>query len=73
MLAGSRRRRTFSASSSDIVFYRDVLGLPLMFESNGMAFFDVTGVTLARTSRLERQALSKNHRVFFVDRPHHSG
>ena len=24
-----------------VVFYRDVLGLPFLFESNGMAFFDM--------------------------------
>lgn len=29
-----------------IIFYRDVLGLRLMFESNGMAFFDVAGMRL---------------------------
>lgn len=29
-----------------IIFYRDTLGLPLMFESNGMAFFDVAGMRL---------------------------
>lgn len=29
-----------------IAFYRDVLGLTLMFESNNMAFFDVDGVRL---------------------------
>lgn len=29
-----------------VIFYRDILGLPLMFESNGMAFFDVAGMRL---------------------------
>lgn len=29
-----------------IAFYRDTLGLPLMFESNNMAFFDVDGMRL---------------------------
>lgn len=29
-----------------IAFYRDTLGLPLMFETNGMAFFDVAGTRL---------------------------
>jgi catechol 2,3-dioxygenase-like lactoylglutathione lyase family enzyme len=29
-----------------IAFYRDVLGLSLLFESNNMAFFDVDGVRL---------------------------
>lgn len=29
-----------------IHFYRDTLGLPFLFEANGMAFFDVAGVRL---------------------------
>lgn len=29
-----------------IRFYRDTLGLPFLFEANGMAFFDVAGVRL---------------------------
>jgi predicted enzyme related to lactoylglutathione lyase len=29
-----------------ITFYRDVLGLPFMFETNSMAFFDVAGIRL---------------------------
>lgn len=29
-----------------ISFYRDILGLPLLFESNNMAFFDVAGIRL---------------------------
>jgi predicted enzyme related to lactoylglutathione lyase len=29
-----------------VAFYRDVLGLPLMFESNGMAFFNIAGTRL---------------------------
>ncbi len=27
-------------------FYRDTLGLPFLFEANGMAFFDIAGVRL---------------------------
>lgn len=30
-------------------FYRDVLGLPLLFEAGGMAFFDCAGVRLMLT------------------------
>jgi methylmalonyl-CoA/ethylmalonyl-CoA epimerase len=29
-----------------IAFYRDVLGLPFLFETNGMAFFDIDGIRL---------------------------
>lgn len=29
-----------------VAFYRDALGLPLLFESNGMAFFDLAGTRL---------------------------
>jgi catechol 2,3-dioxygenase-like lactoylglutathione lyase family enzyme len=29
-----------------VAFYRDVLGLPLLFEAGGMAFFDVAGTRL---------------------------
>ncbi|NBR68333.1 MAG: hypothetical protein EBT79_13870 [Actinobacteria bacterium] len=32
-----------------VPFYRDVLGLPLLFETAGMAFFDVAGVRLMLT------------------------
>jgi catechol 2,3-dioxygenase-like lactoylglutathione lyase family enzyme len=48
-LAGNRLQQ-IAITTSDlpraIVFYRDVLGLPLMFETNGMAFFDVAGIRL---------------------------
>lgn len=29
-----------------VAFYRDTLGMPLLFESNGMAFFDMAGTRL---------------------------
>ena len=32
-----------------VVFYRDVLGLTLLFEVSGMAFFDVGGIRLMMT------------------------
>lgn len=32
-----------------VPFYRDGLGLPLMFETNGLAFFDAAGVRLMLT------------------------
>ena len=48
-LAGNRLQQ-IAITTTDlpraIVFYRDVLGLPMMFETNGMAFFDVAGVRL---------------------------
>jgi predicted enzyme related to lactoylglutathione lyase len=48
-LAGNRLQQ-IAITTTDlpraIVFYRDVLGLPLMFQTNGMAFFDVAGIRL---------------------------
>lgn len=32
--------------ASAVPYYRDTLGLPLMFETNGMAFFNVGGIRL---------------------------
>lgn len=48
-LAGHRLQQVALTTTNlprAIVFYRDVLGLPLLFESNGMAFFDVAGTRL---------------------------
>lgn len=48
-LAGQRLQQV-ALTTTDlpraVAFYRDKLGLPLMFETNGMAFFDVAGMRL---------------------------
>ena len=47
---GSPRLQQIAITTTDlpraIAFYRDTLGLSFMFESNGMAFFDLAGVRL---------------------------
>ena len=47
-------------------FYRDVLGLPLLFEVPGMAFFDGGGVRLMFSEQLEGQ-LSASILYYKVD------
>lgn len=41
---------TFRNLPAAIAFYRDVLGLPMIFETNGMAFFAMGDVRLMMTS-----------------------
>jgi len=41
---------TFHDMPRAVAFYRDVLGLPLMFETGGMAFFGMGGVRLMMTT-----------------------
>jgi catechol 2,3-dioxygenase-like lactoylglutathione lyase family enzyme len=48
-----------------IAFYRDVLGLPLMFEVSGMAFFDAGGVRLMIGPAHHEGALQNNTYVYF--------
>ena len=47
---GGHRLQQVALTTADLpratAFYRDLLGLPLLFESNGMAFFDVAGLRL---------------------------
>lgn len=51
------------------VFYRDTLGLRLMFEANGMLFFDVSGTRLmiAADSGRQRPAKPTGILYFHVD------
>lgn len=39
-----------------VAFYRDTLGLPLLFEVSGMAFFDIGGVRLMLTAAQKPEA-----------------
>lgn len=48
-----------------VSFYRDVLGLPMMFESNGMAFFDVAGMRLMIAHDPERPQGKPTSIVYF--------
>ena len=47
---GGHRLQQVALTTTDlpraVAFYRDVLGLPFLFQSNGMAFFDVAGTRL---------------------------
>jgi len=48
-----------------VSFYRDVLGLKLMFEVSGMAFFDAGGVRLMIGPAHHRGDLQNNTYVYF--------
>jgi methylmalonyl-CoA/ethylmalonyl-CoA epimerase len=70
-LAGHRLQQialTTSDLPRSIAFYRDVLGLPLMFESNGMAFFDVAGVRLMIALDRKR-ATTRPTSILYFDTP----
>ena len=46
-------------------FYRDTVGLPLLFETNGMAFFDVGGVRLMVATDAERQPALRPQAILY--------
>lgn len=46
-------------------FYRDTLGLPLMFESNGMSFFDVAGMRLMIALDKDRPSVRQTSILYF--------
>ena len=48
-----------------IAFYRDVLGLKLMFEVSGMAFFDAGGIRLMIGPAHHQGDLQNNTYVYF--------
>jgi catechol 2,3-dioxygenase-like lactoylglutathione lyase family enzyme len=52
-----------------IVFYRDTLGLPLLFVTNGMAFFDVGGTRLMIAADKARPTLPRPTSVIYFDTP----
>jgi catechol 2,3-dioxygenase-like lactoylglutathione lyase family enzyme len=52
-----------------IRFYRDTLGLPLMFETNGMAFFDVAGMRLMIAQDKLRPINKRPTSILYFDAP----
>ena len=48
-----------------VAFYRDILGLKLMFEVSGMAFFDAGGTSLMIGPAQHQGALQNNTFVYF--------
>jgi catechol 2,3-dioxygenase-like lactoylglutathione lyase family enzyme len=66
---GGNRLQQIAITTADlgraIAFYRDVLGLPLLFESNGMAFFDVAGVRLMVALDPDRPATRPTSILYF--------
>lgn len=52
-----------------IAFYRDKLGLPLLFVSNGMAFFDLGGTRLMIAADPARPNLPRPTSVVYFDAP----
>jgi predicted enzyme related to lactoylglutathione lyase len=56
-----------------IRFYRDVLGLPLLFETNGMAFFDVAGMRLMIAHDKDRPSTKRPTSILYFDTPDFEG
>lgn len=52
-----------------IAFYRDTLGLPLLFESNGMAFFDIDGLRLMVATDPARETTARPASILYFDAP----
>lgn len=52
-----------------IAFYRDKLGLPLLFVTNGMAFFDLNGTRLMIAADKDRPGISRPTSVVYFDAP----
>ncbi|MEP3891229.1 MAG: VOC family protein [Hellea sp.] len=48
-----------------IIYYRDTLGLPFLFESNGMAFFDMAGIRLMIAYDADRPTSSPTSIIYF--------
>lgn len=62
---------TTSDLSAAIDFYRNRLGLPFLFESNGMAFFDMAGIRLMVAYDADRPVGRPTSILYFeVDRFH---
>jgi methylmalonyl-CoA/ethylmalonyl-CoA epimerase len=66
---GGKRLQQVALTTRDLPraksFYQSVLGLPLMFESNGMAFFDVGGTRLMIALNPERPAGGGTSIIYF--------
>lgn len=51
-----------------IAFYRDTLGLRLMFETNGMAFFDMNGTRLM-IAQDGKRGRGRSTAIIYIDAP----
>ena len=71
---GSPRLQQVAITTTDlpraVAFYRDTLGLRLMFESNGMAFFDLSGTRLMVASDKKRIVSDRPSSIIYIDAPH---
>ena len=50
-----------------IAFYRDILGLPFMFETNGMAFFDLGQARLMIAVDAKRPTFERPTAILYID------
>jgi catechol 2,3-dioxygenase-like lactoylglutathione lyase family enzyme len=68
-MAGLSKLAQIAFSTRDlpraVAFYRDVLGLKLMFEVSGMAFFDAGGIRLMIGPAHHKGELQNNTYVYF--------
>jgi methylmalonyl-CoA/ethylmalonyl-CoA epimerase len=67
-LAGHRLQQvavTTKDLTQAIAFYRDTLGLPFLFESNDMAFFDLAGTRLMIATDRERPDVRPGAILYF--------
>lgn len=69
VLSGLAKFEQVALTTSDleraISFYRDTVGLPLLFETNGMAFFDVGGVRLMVAGDDARQSVQRPQSILY--------
>jgi predicted enzyme related to lactoylglutathione lyase len=69
ILASEKRFEQVAITTTNLAqsmeFYRDRIGLPLLFESNGMAFFDVGGVRLMVAFDKERAAAPRPQAILY--------
>lgn len=69
VLSGAAKFEQVAITTSDldraIRFYRDTVGLPLLFETNGMAFFDVGGVRLMIAADEDRREILRPQSILY--------
>jgi predicted enzyme related to lactoylglutathione lyase len=58
---------TVQSLARSVPFYRDVLGLPFLFEAGGMAFFDVAGTRLMIGEDPTRERMKPSSILYFDD------
>lgn len=70
---GGHRLQQVALTVADLpramAFYRDTLGLPLLFESNRMAFFDVAGLRLMIAEDRARPPAARPTSILYFDAP----